>query len=149
MRRLTILATALVLAACSDEAPTAPQQVGASALPKAPTAAPAVAYATLTGDAVAGEQVFARCRSCHVIQPGLNRVGPSLHRIVGKAAGTEPGFRYSKANQDSDLIWSEETLYAYLENPRRFMPGTTMSFAGLRDPQQRADVIAYLKANAG
>ncbi len=76
---------------------------------------------------------------------GVNRVGPSLHGVVGRKSGTVPGFRYSKANQSANVVWTEETLYTYLENPRRFMPGTTMAFAGLRQPQQRADVIAYLR----
>jgi len=89
--------------------------------------------------------VFAQCKACHVTDKGVNRVGPSLHGIVGRKAGTVPGFNYSAANRSSGVSWTEETLYTYLENPRKFMPGTKMAFAGLRQPQQRADVIAYLK----
>jgi cytochrome c len=109
----------------------------------APAAAPA--YATLKGNAAAGEKVFAQCRACHVTEKGVNRVGPSLHGIIGRKSGSVPGFKYSKANQSANVVWTEETLYRYLENPRKFIPGTTMAFAGLRNPQQRADVIAYLR----
>ncbi|WP_448585250.1 c-type cytochrome [Thermaurantiacus sp.] len=107
--------------------------------------APAPPYKTLKGNPTEGAKVFAQCRACHVTDKGVNRVGPSLHGIVGRRAGTVPGFNYSKANRESGVSWTEETLYVYLENPRKFMPGTKMAFAGLRSPQQRADLIAYLK----
>ncbi|MFN7173703.1 MAG: c-type cytochrome [Thermaurantiacus tibetensis] len=109
----------------------------------APAAAPP--YATLKGNPAAGEKVFAQCRACHVTDKGVNRVGPSLHGIIGRKSGSVPGFKYSKANQSANVVWTEENLYKYLENPRKFIPGTTMAFAGLRNPQQRADVIAYLR----
>jgi cytochrome c len=80
-----------------------------------------------------------------VTDKGVNRVGPSLHGIVGRKAGTVAGFNYSTANKNSGVTWDEKTLFVYLENPRKFMPGTKMAFAGLKQPQQRADVIAYLK----
>ncbi|WP_448582653.1 c-type cytochrome [Thermaurantiacus sp.] len=108
-------------------------------------APPAPAYATLKGNAAAGEKVFAQCRACHVTDKGVNRVGPSLHGIIGRKSGSVAGFKYSKANQSANVVWTEENLYRYLENPRKFIPGTTMAFAGLRNPQQRADVIAYLR----
>jgi cytochrome c len=121
--------------------------VGTAAFLAAPAFAqtPAPAYKTLKGNAAAGGKVFAQCKACHVTDKGVNRVGPSLHGIVGRKAGTVPGFNYSAANRSSGVSWTEETLYTYLENPRKFMPGTKMAFAGLRQPQQRADVIAYLK----
>jgi cytochrome c len=140
---------AAVLVACLSAAPAMAQAARPAAAPaKAPAqgAAPAAPpYASLKGNAAAGEKVFAQCRACHVTDKGVNRVGPSLHGVVGRKSGTVPGFRYSKANQSANVVWTEETLYTYLENPRRFMPGTTMAFAGLRQPQQRADVIAYLR----
>ncbi|MBV7256981.1 cytochrome c family protein [Pacificimonas sp. WHA3] len=104
-----------------------------------------VAFASLTGDAAAGKAVFAQCRACHVLEPGVNRVGPSLAGIVGQAAGSVPNFNYSKANKNSELTWTPEQLYVYLEDPRRVMPKTRMVFPGLKDAQKRADVIAYLQ----
>jgi len=105
-----------------------------------------VVLAGLTGDPARGQRVFAQCRTCHVVQPGVNRVGPSLHGIVGRQAGTVPNFRYSPANKNSGITWTEPVLFEYLENPRQYIPGTYMAYPGLRDPQQRADVIAYLKS---
>jgi cytochrome c len=78
----------------------------------------------------------------------VNRVGPSLHGIVGRTAGTIEGFRYSPANKNSGITWTEEQLFTYLEDPRKTIPGTFMAFAGIKDPQQRADLIAYLKTQA-
>lgn len=105
--------------------------------------------AGLTGDPDAGRRVFARCRSCHVLEEGVNRTGPSLYGIFGRDAGSVEGFRYSDANADSGITWSDEVMFEYLENPREYIPGTYMAFPGLRDPQDRADVIAYMKANGG
>jgi cytochrome c len=83
-----------------------------------------------------------------VVEPGVNRVGPSLHGIIGRTAGSVPGFNYSAANKGSGVTWTEEVLFEYLENPREFMPGTRMAFVGLKKPQDRADVIAYLKTQS-
>ena len=105
--------------------------------------------AGLTGDPEAGRRVFARCRSCHVLEEGVNRVGPSLYGIFGRETGSVEGFRYSEANANAGITWTADTMFEYLENPREYIPGTIMSFPGLRDPQDRADVIAYMKANGG
>ncbi len=99
----------------------------------------------LAGDAANGQRVFAQCRSCHAVQEGRNLVGPSLYGVVGRMAGTVEGFRYSNANKESGVVWTEQNLFEYLENPRAYIPGTTMAFPGLRKEQDRADVIAYLK----
>lgn len=109
----------------------------------------AFTVAGLTGDAEAGRRVFARCRSCHVLEEGVNRTGPSLYGIFGREAGTVEGFRYSDANANSGITWTGEVMFEYLENPREYIPGTFMAFPGLRDPQDRADVIAYIKDNGG
>ena len=111
----------------------------------APAAPAASGYAALTGDPVRGRRVFAQCMTCHAVQEGRNNVGPSLYQIVGRESGTVPGFNYSRANLDSDVIWTEENLFDYLANPQAYIPGTIMIFPGLRSPQDRADVIAYLK----
>jgi cytochrome c len=107
-------------------------------------AAPAAAQMP-AGDAEKGKKVFNQCRACHVTTKGMNRVGPSLHAVVGRESGTVEKFKYSKANLSSDVTWDEATLFKYLEAPMKFMPGTKMAFAGLKKPQDRADVIAYLK----
>ncbi|MDP3460174.1 MAG: cytochrome c family protein [Hyphomonas sp.] len=141
-------------AAAPPAAEPAPVEVAPVEAPPAETPAPtevaapaagSADYASYTGDAAKGKRVFAQCMACHTVQEGRHNVGPSLYGIVGRESGTIPGFKYSDANQNSDLIWTEETLFTYLENPMTFMPGTIMAFAGLRNPQDRADVIAYLK----
>ena len=110
-----------------------------------PTAANAAAYAALKGDAAAGAKTFVQCKTCHVTTPGVNRIGPSLHAVVGRKAGIVPGFNYSAANKNSGITWTEAELYQYLESPKATVPGTKMTFVGLKKPQDRANVIAYLK----
>jgi cytochrome c len=119
---------------------------GAVALPAAAQTAAAVPMPK--GVAAAGEKVFVQCKTCHVAEKGVNRVGPSLWGVVGRKSGTVPGFKYSAANLKSGATWNEATLYKYLEAPMKFMPGTKMAFAGLKKPQDRADVIAFLKTKA-
>ncbi|MEL6363688.1 MAG: cytochrome c family protein [Pseudomonadota bacterium] len=109
-------------------------------------AASAQEYADFTGDAAKGKRVFTKCMSCHAVKEGQNRVGPSLYGIVGREAGKVEKFRYSEANADSGITWTEEVLFEYLADPRGYLPGTKMIFNGLPKPQDRADVIAYLKS---
>ena len=97
------------------------------------------------GDAAAGEKVFRKCKACHAVEAGKNKVGPSLHGVFGRTAGTEEGFKYSDAMKESGIVWSEETLDVYLTKPKDMVPGTRMAFPGLKDEQDRADIIAYLK----
>lgn len=108
-------------------------------------AAPALA----DGDAAAGEKVFNKCKACHSLEEGKNKVGPSLHGVIGRKAAGIDGFKYSKAMQDSGLTWDEATLHKYLENPRGLVPGTRMAFAGLKKEDDIEDVLAYIKANGG
>ncbi len=101
-------------------------------------------------DAAAGQRVFNQCRACHVVENnGRNGVGPNLHGVVGRRAASIEGFRYS-ANMrelaEGGLTWTPENLNRYLANPKDLVPRGTMAFAGLRNDQQRADVIAYLTA---
>ncbi|MFZ4070014.1 MAG: c-type cytochrome [Caulobacterales bacterium] len=109
---------------------------------------PATGAAITSGDVAGGAKVFKQCASCHVVAAGQNRVGPSLHKLIGRKSGTAPGFKYSKANMSSGITWTEQELFTYLENPRAKIKGTTMAFVGLKDPKQRADVIAYIQANS-
>ncbi|KAJ0935134.1 putative cytochrome c, class IA/ IB, cytochrome c-like domain superfamily [Helianthus annuus] len=99
------------------------------------------------GDAKAGENVFkTKCAFCHTLQKGAaHKQGPNLNGLFGRQAGTAAGYSYSAANKDSAVVWGENTLYEYLLNPKKYIPGTTKMFHGLKNPQDRADVIAYLK----
>lgn len=101
------------------------------------------------GDAENGAALFRQCKACHQVGEGAtNRVGPHLNGLFGRAAGTAEGFRYSKALERAGakgLEWHADTLDTYLENPKQLVPGTRMSFRGLPDPQDRADMIAYLR----
>ncbi len=156
-----IAATSLVaFTACGSE-PSAPAGESAGAADAAGQAAQAapepdpspaveatpVAFADLTGDASKGEKVFIRCSTCHVLQDGQNRVGPHLYGVVGRPAGSVDGFNYSAANAESGITWTPEILFDYLESPQTYLKGTRMAFPGIKDPQERADLIAYLQAN--
>jgi cytochrome c len=141
--------------AAETPAPTAtPEPAAAPAAPATPTATSIAleitdaAGAKLTGDTARGQRVFAQCMTCHSAEEGVNRTGPSLYGIIGRKAGTIAGFRYSDANKNSGITWTEQEMYTYLENPKAKIPGTIMAFVGLKNSQQRADVIAYLKQNA-
>jgi cytochrome c len=100
------------------------------------------------GNADAGEDVFKKCRACHAVGDGAtNKVGPQLNGIIGRKSGTVEGFAYSDSNKEAGakgLVWTPEELIKYLENPQAYMPKNKMAFAGLKDEQDRRDVIAYL-----
>ena len=99
----------------------------------------------LAADAVAGARVFkAQCATCHAVTEGRTLVGPTLYRVVGRKAGDVAGFRYSAANRQADWTWSAERLDTYLADPKAMVPGTSMLYAGLRNDDQRANLIAYL-----
>lgn len=98
-------------------------------------------------DAAKGEKDFMVCRACHQIGPtAKNAVGPVLNGVVGRTAGTFPGFKYSEANKESGLVWTPEELDKYLTDPQKVVPKTLMIFPGLKDQQKRTDVIAYLQS---
>lgn len=165
-----VSALAFAAAACSNQpereesaaktAETTSTTTTTAATAPAPSATPAAAaapaadnvetvdgtkYASFTGNAAAGKTAFATCRTCHVTDAGVNRIGPSLNAIVGRPAGQVAGYTYTPANKNSGITWTEEKLFQYLEKPARVVPGTKMAFAGYSEPQKRADVIAYLK----
>jgi cytochrome c len=105
--------------------------------------------ASAAGDAKRGTALFRQCASCHSIDPGEHRTGPSLANVFGRKAGTAAGFqRYSDALKGSGVLWNESTLEKWLADPERFIPANSMTFPGLRDAQARQDLIAYLKAAA-
>lgn len=155
-----VVALSAFVAACSGGSEssgpekTAESDAPAAATAAAPTGTPAVddvstldgtTLASFTGDAAAGKLVFAQCRSCHVTDAGVNKIGPSLAGIIGRTSGTLAGFDYSPANANSGFTWTKEKMFQYLEKPQRVIPKTKMLFAGLPDAQKRANVIAYLE----
>ncbi len=96
-------------------------------------------------DPAAGKSVFnSNCSICHSVQPGKNMIGPSLFGVVGRKTGTVPGFHYSPANQNANITWDQATLDKYLQSPRSVIPGTIMTYGGLKDDTKRSDLIAYL-----
>jgi len=111
----------------------------------------AAASATLSvpafadGDPDRGKKVFNKCKACHVVDQEKNRVGPHLVGLFGRTSGSVEGFKYSTAMKEAEIIWDDTTLDAYLENPKQYVKGTRMSFAGLKKEKDRQDVIAYLK----
>jgi cytochrome c len=104
-------------------------------------AAPALA----DGDPAKGRTVFNKCRACHVVDQEQNRVGPHLVGIMGRAAGSVEGYNYSAAMKASGIVWDEETIAAYLADPKGYIPNNRMVFVGLRSDDEIEDVIAYLK----
>lgn len=97
-------------------------------------------------DIDAGKKVFKKCRACHRVGPkAKNAVGPVLNGLFGRTAGTVEGYKYSKANKNSGIVWDDKTFSDYIASPRKFMPGTKMSFRGLKKPQDIKDLAAYLK----
>jgi cytochrome c len=97
------------------------------------------------GDPAAGKSVFqSTCSICHSIQPGQNKIGPTLFGLVGRKTGSESGYTYSPPNMAANLTWDAATLDKYLDAPRTIIPGTKMTYAGMKDAGKRADLIAYL-----
>lgn len=103
--------------------------------------------ANAAGDPERGARGFQACMICHSVNAGEHSTGPSLANLMSRKAGTAEGFpHYSKALKDTNIIWNESNLDQWLNDPRRFIPGTSMAVKGIKDAQERADVIAYLKA---
>jgi cytochrome c2 len=100
------------------------------------------------GDPALGKKVFAKCQACHSLEAGKNKVGPTLHGVMGRASGSEADFNYSDAMKNAHLTWDPETLDKYLAKPKDTVPGTKMAFPGLPKEKDRADLIAYLQQAA-
>lgn len=103
----------------------------------------AFAPAGAAPDAQRGEPIYARCMACHAL--AYDRVGPRHCGLFGRLAGSVPGFEYSTAMKSSKITWSEKTLDRFLAKPLAMVPGSTMTYDGVPDAQERADLIAYLK----
>lgn len=160
-RHALIAITALVLTGCGQgQAPVQDTSAPASPppAPARPAPTPAETAARLAAlpaafnaaDLDNGRRAFARCRSCHTItEGGPNMTGPNLHGVFGRQAGAQPGFNYSAAMKAAAFVWDGEQLNNWLESPRTFLKGNKMSFAGIADPADRRDVIAFLMVETG
>ena len=144
----------------SAPAATTTTQAAPTATPVAAPAAvaagePSAEFANLptpynTADYARGKRTFKLCVSCHLTAEGAgNLVGPNLHGLFGREAGSLEGFAYSDALTDADFIWEPVHLDEWLTNPRAFLPGNRMSFAGVRKPEDRLGLIAYLMVESG
>lgn len=101
------------------------------------------ASSSAPGDPVRGEAIYGRCLACHAL--AYDRTGPHHCGLLGRRAGSVPGFAYSDAMRRSNWVWNAQTLDRFLANPLKALPGTTMGYAGIADRQERADLIAYLR----
>jgi cytochrome c len=109
----------------------------------AAAAALSVGAAEAAGDAKRGEQLYARCAACHAL--AYDRVGPRHCGVMGRRAGSVEGFDYSAAMKSSGIVWNAKTLDRFLAAPMQRVPGTTMTYAGVTDAKERADLVAYLE----
>ena len=162
---MAALGASLALAACGGNDPdvsgnTSDSQnsmdVSTETVPAAPAAAqPSETFTALpepykSSDYNRGRRTFKLCQSCHTLnEGGQNLVGPNLYGVFGREIGGVEGFSYSKAVEESDIIWTPSILADWLESPRNFLPGNKMSFAGVRKPEDRTAVIAYIMAETG
>ena len=103
------------------------------------------AAAAQTGDPARGKATFARCAACHAMVPGKNGVGPSLAGVVGRKAASVPGYRYSPALQASGLTWDAATIARFIAGPAKLVKGTKMLAPPVSNPQDQANIVAYLK----
>ncbi len=151
---LTALIALLAVAGCeSGEKPAAPVEIAdVATAPAAETAAAAYKIDELIAgaDLKRGKTLFLQCRACHSLGEGeAHKVGPNLYGVFGRNAGLAPGFAYSEAVSSADISWSPETLDEWLARPSDFLPGNRMVFIGVKDPQDRANLIAYLQQETG
>lgn len=103
------------------------------------------AWAQAAGDAEAGKTAFnRRCAVCHAVAEGQNKVGPSLHGVVGRASASVANFNYSPAMKSADKTWDAAAIDTYLQDPKAFIPGNRMILAGIKDEAERQNIIAYL-----
>jgi cytochrome c2 len=121
----------------------------AATLPVLVLTAAGNARAVEAGDPAQGKKVFAKCQACHSLEAGKNKVGPTLHGVMGRASGSEAEFNYSEAMKNAHLTWDPETLDKYLAKPKEVVPGTKMAFPGIPGEKDRANLISYLEQAAG
>lgn len=153
---LSVVGACALLAGCGQGGGEKTAEAPAAPAPPEPTAAEKQALLAAlpapynTADLANGKQKFGMCRSCHTIVPGgANMTGPNLHGVFGRKAGEVASYKYSDAVKNAGFVWDADHLDKWLAEPRTFLPGTKMSFAGLKDPKDRVDLIAYLKVETG
>lgn len=118
----------------------------ASGLPASAQDDPSATPISSGGDAAKGKRIFARCKACHNLTAApRSRMGPNLDGLFGRHVGAYEGYKYSKALGEADFVWTEEKLDHWLTQPKTFVPGNKMAFAGLRKEQDRKDLLAYLR----
>ena len=107
----------------------------------------AMSSAHAEGDSALGKRQIIPCLACHTLdEGGVHKIGPNLHGIFGRPAGTMDGFkRYTDVLKSADIVWDEDAINAYIEQPAKFLPGNGMKFVGVKDPMRRANIIAYMK----
>lgn len=163
----TVSAVGLCLAACGQSATKSETQQAHAASSEQPAAAPATQAAEPSdadkakvlaalpapyngADLANGKARFALCASCHTIAAGApNMTGPNLHGVFGRKAGTLTGYNYSPALKTAGFAWDPQHLDGWIAQPRTFLPGTKMTFAGLKDPKDRTDLVAYVMVESG
>jgi cytochrome c len=154
---VSVLGGCALLAACGQGGG---EQSAGTSVPEvvAPEPTPAEKAALLaslpapynTADVANGKAKFGMCRSCHTIVPGgANLTGPNLHGVFGRKAGSLPNYKYSEAVKNAGFEWDADHLDKWLAEPRTFLPGTKMTFVGLKSEKDRIDLIAYLKVETG
>lgn len=144
-----LLGMGMLMTACGEQVSSTPV-ASDSALVTAAVDAYDINALLATADPDKGQIVFLQCRACHSLEAtGPNKVGPNLHGVIGRKAGLAPGFAYSDAITASGVVWSADTLDRFLIRPSDFITGTRMVFVGLRKPEDRANVIAYLRQETG
>jgi cytochrome c len=104
------------------------------------------AGAAVAGDIAAGEKSFQKCRACHSIgETAKNMIGPAQNGLKGRKSGTVPGYVYSDANKNSGIVWDEATFKEYIKNPMAKIPGTKMTFPGIKDEKEAEDLWSFLE----
>jgi cytochrome c len=140
-----LLMSSAAVALAQDASSSSASAMSSMDMSSSASSAPATTDTAVAGDVTAGATVFKVCTACHAVGPGAaNKVGPELNGVIGRKAGSVASYRYSAAMKNSGLTWDAATFGKYINDPRGTVPGNKMSFGGVHDPKQIADLTAYL-----